>query len=184
MKSLTESLFDKDLIQKNQSLPCGLEIKPFDWKLCQDYAEKRIKWYWGRMDIGDRDTLGDISHNSALCYKSKDTAVFITKDFDDEDYDAYVYILCPETVYFHYMYSNQSDPIHLEDVTLANDFSIHFGVWIGNDGQLLWGETQNDNAGRGVYVKQYMPATIDPKAERLIKRILKNKYYRESFFKK
>lgn len=182
MKNLLESIFDDDLASKKPTLPCGLTIDDDIWNRCKKYAEERIKRYFGSLEIGDHDSLGDGWGDYALCYKSKDSLVMIGIDPDDY-YNQTIYILCPETVYFHLNYSDKSDPVHLEDVRLANDFAIAFYAEIGSS-KIIWGRSYNNLRNKKDlrdYIEHYMPATIDQKAKKVIEKLFRDKNYRESF---
>lgn len=166
-KSLVESLFDKDLVQKTpdiNGIPVNLKI----WEKCKKYAADRIKKDWKNLEVGDESILGDLQYHYELKYKDKECVVF---DFDFPG-DSEIYVLCPETVYVNNFFGN----IDLSNINDANDFDINF-TWANwaNPGGAQWRKISNEYRIEGFpsYINTWLPETISQKAKNIIKDLIK-----------
>ena len=171
---INESIFDNNI---NSTIKInGIEIYMPDWKLCQQYFEKRRKKYFGNKSTV---SLGDMMYEYNIVYNADDCVVAIGTDPDDFD----VYVLCPETIYM----CHEASELHgrtwafsLIDIDEANDFDISFNwyqdarrgwSWIGGSYSGRWVEKMEE-AGFESMVG-YIPSTISKKAQDIIRKYTK-----------
>lgn len=171
---INESIFGDNV--KSAIKINGVTIYEPDWKLCEEYYQKRRRKYFGNKSIV---SLGDMMYKYTVAYNEDDCIVAVGTDPDDFD----VYVLCPETIYM----CHEAAEIHgrpytfsLTDINEANDFDISFNwyqdsirgwSWIGGSYSGRWVEKMEE-AGFESLVG-YIPGTISKKAQDIIKKYTK-----------
>lgn len=154
----------------------GVEIYEPEWKLCEEYYQKRRKKYFHT----DKVLLGDMEDEYEVVYNGDDCIIAVsTEEFDQES--GCVYILSPETIYMCHEAAEICDGRHyvfsLTNVNEANDFDICFG-W---DPQIGWlsicpGRNSEQKLKEVGFVntRGYIPETISSKAQNIIKKYMKH----------
>lgn len=171
---INESIFGDNV--KSAIKINGVTIYEPDWKLCEEYYQKRRKKYFGNKSTV---SLGDMMYEYTVVYNEDDCVVAVGNDPDDFD----VYVLCPETIYM----CHEAAEIHghaysfsLTNIDEANDFDISFSwyqdsrrgwSWIGGSYSGRWVEKMEE-AGFESLVG-YIPGTISKKAQDIIKKYTK-----------
>ena len=160
MKSLYESLFDKDILEKPISIN-GVDIYMPDWKLAEKYYQKRREKCFGRK-INILVLLGDLDAEFEVVYNENDCVIAV-------DYENDVYVLSPETIYMNHTIAEQVNGRNyvwsLNNINEANDFDICFG-WNGDIHRWMTIGDSRDHYG-------YIPETISDKAKSVIKKYIR-----------
>lgn len=158
MKSLYESLFDKDLIKKSVSIH-GVDIYMPDWESATKYYQKRREKYFGNKK---QVVLGDLEAEFEVIYNEDDCVIAVNYEND-------VYILSPETIYMNHTIAEQVNGRNyvwsLNNINEANDFDICFG-WNGDIHRWATIGDSRDHYG-------YIPETISSKAKSIIKKYIR-----------
>ena len=170
MKSLKESLFDRDLVKRNPTIN-GLTIYKPDWNKCEDYYQKRRKTQFAN---NSTVVLGDMLFKYNVVYNEDDCIVAIGRDGQD------VYILCPETIYMNH----KAAEIFFGDAAFtltdydANDFDVCFNWldgrgWTDLGGGYRYPHKQKLKDAGFEETTGYIPITISNKAKDIIKKHIK-----------
>ena len=175
MKSLRESLFDNNLASKEMTLPDGCTIDHDKWDEDTKFITKMIKEYFKNIKVGDTFVMGPAHLICTLRYKDKDTLVY-TNDIGTDI--AVTYVICPETVYIcsRYMpyvdkYDAVRDSIRHDEY---RDFLVrlpmfHFAYYCYLK---KWNTIYDQVFNKGKHFEQWMPITINTKAEKIIKKLI------------
>lgn len=155
----------------------GVDIYEPEWKLCEEYYQKRRKKYFGNKST---IILGDLETEHTVLYNGDDCVV--CKNIEEQDYNE-IYILCPETVYMNHQTSEICDGsqyafsiINMDD---ANDYDISF-VYYSDTDNWGWLAGCHSNSRRKIAMdelginKGYLPETISKKAKDIIKKYMKS----------
>ena len=169
---ISEGIFD-DNVKSNVKIN-GVEIYAPDWKLCEEYFEKRRKKYFGNKSSV---FLGDMQDEYTVLYNEKDCIVCLGNEEED------VYVLCPETIYMCHevdeCVNGRDFTFSLTNIDEANDFDICFS-WLKYLKNWTWIQGSYSSA-REEKVKDkgfdsligYIPETISSKAKSIIKKFIK-----------
>lgn len=181
MKSLVESIFGDNV--KSAIKINGVAIYEPDWKLCEEYYQKRRDKYFQRFGDRDKVYLGDLENEYDIVYNEKDCIVAVNSDPDSE-WGQDIYILSPETIYMNHETGEIGDGrqyvFSLNDIDEANDFDICFNWVPKSAGKWIWlcgchssGDRKRVKDAMGV-IQGYMPMTISKKATDIIKKYMKD----------
>ena len=161
----------------------GVTIYEPEWKLCEEYYQKRRDKYFQRFGDRNKVYLGDLENEYDIVYNEKDCIVAVNSDPDSE-WGQDIYILSPETIYMNHETGEIGDGrqyvFSLNDIDDANDFDICFnwcpkiaGKWIWLCGCHGSGDRKRVKDAMGV-IQGYMPETISKKATDIIKKYMKD----------
>lgn len=169
MKSLQESLFDKDLAEKKLTIN-GVAVDEDMWAKCTRFFEssKTQKMIKDRFEDEHR-----------LLYKGKDCLVYVYKGNWSRDIQ-WMYIFSPETTFMQYMSIKHNYPERI-DIDHLYKYAVLYGIdYIGFSKKVGGGSwsglqgagrlfPEKEGIGENKLVRCYLPETISSKAKQIIK---------------
>lgn len=157
MKTLYESLFDKDLASK--AMIQGIVVDDVLWSNCV----KSFKWFREKV-LKQKDFLE--KSVKQIVYNEDDCVIFI-----DPTYPGLT-VVCPETIWYNYVCGALSDVITSGDFVKHERQHRRFNIYFYSFGKRRSADRWY-NLEYVTDVPGYMPTTISDKAKKIIKSVEK-----------
>ena len=176
MKSLLESIFDKDLVTKEIEIK-GVPIDGATWGKCEEFFKS----------LSSKNPKV-VHEDNKLLYEGKDCIIFVYEDNGIDD--RWLYVVSPETVYMQYMSIKHNYP-QLINIDHLSDYAkklegkgvlgisdLYFAKKIGSPigGVSFWYHlsgcssipSRSQGIGKKSLCRAYLPETISDKAKKII----------------
>lgn len=167
MKSLQESLFDKDLVNKDIEIR-GVKIDNYAWSKCGKFFDDMSPKYLSKHSFNFIDYK--------LLYNEKDCIILVYEGNGISD--RWLYVFSPETIYIQYESIKHNFPKNI-DIDNLNDYpnilDLAFTRKVGYED--YWYHlsgckaipSRREGIGENELTRAYIPETISSKAKQIIK---------------